>query len=226
MRTIQSVRRHNARQLMDEQGGPTAFAHRLQRDPSYISQITGAVPRKSIGDKMARHIEQACRKPEGWLDESHEKNQQHEASLIEKHPPDDFVMLGVARLQRCTSGELSVTTEERMGGVPRAALQRLNIAQDDALLVEVHGDAHGWALPDGSLVAVNTKDASPREGKLYALRDDDLLRVRILMPQPGGGLTLRTFNRDDYPDEHLDANQVGERIEILGRVFWSATTWQ
>lgn len=112
-----------------------------------------------------------------------------------------------------------------MGGVPRAALDRLGITEDEALLVEVHGDAHGLALPDGSMVAVNTTDTTPREGKAYALRDHDMLRVRVLVPQPGGGMILRTYDRDEYPDETLTPDQARERLEILGRVFWSATTW-
>jgi hypothetical protein len=43
-----------------------AFAAALQISPSMWSQIKSSRP---IGDKLARQIEHACRKPAGWLDE-------------------------------------------------------------------------------------------------------------------------------------------------------------
>lgn len=43
-----------------------AFAQRLQISPSMWSQIKSSRP---IGDKLARQIESACRRPSGWLDE-------------------------------------------------------------------------------------------------------------------------------------------------------------
>lgn len=225
MPTIQQVRRANARLVMQQIGGPSSFAHRIDRDPSYVSQITGASHSKAIGDRMARHIEQCLGKPEGWLDEQHEPAPAPEASEV-AHTAADFVTLPVAKMAKSTEGEPVLTTEGEVGGVPRDVLERIGITTDQAMLVEVHGDAHGLALPDGSLVAVNKEDTDPREGKVYAIQDSDMLRVRILVPEPGGGLVLRTFNRADYPDEHLDPAQVARRIRVLGRVFWSATRWQ
>lgn len=231
MRTIQRIRRENARALMSQLGGPSALAQRLDRDPSYISQILGASHSKAIGDRMARHIEECLNKPEGWLDEPHPLDQGGRSKVVEAthltgRPSSDFVTLRIAFIRRNDAGEAELSTEGEMGGVPRSALARLGITEEQALLVEVHGEAHGLALPDGSLVAVNTTDTEPREGKVYAIQDSDMLRVRILVPEPGGGLVLRTFNRADYPDEHLDPSQVARRIRVLGRVFWSATSWQ
>lgn len=222
MRTIQRVRRENTRRLMQQVGGPSALAFRLDRDPSYISQIVGASHSKAIGDRMARHIEEKLGKPEGWLDEPHDPV---EVTKVAGRDEADFVTLRIAVIQKSDSGGSIVSTNGEMGGVPKDELDRLNITTDQAMLVEVHGEAHGLALPDGSMVAVNTTDTEPREGKVYAIQDDDLLRVRILVPEPGGGLTLRTFNRTDYPDERLDPEQAARRVNILGRVFWSATSW-
>lgn len=224
MRNIHHVRRQNARRLMRELGGPAAMANLLDRDPSYISQILGASHSKSIGDRMARHIEISAQRPEGWLDEPHDDLV--EATKVLPPRDSDFVTLCIANIKTCADGEVELTKDGSMGGVPRSALEALGITPDEALLVEVHGEAHGLALPDGSLVAVNTTETQPREGKVYAIQDFDMLRVRILVPEPGGGLILRTFNRADYPDEHLDPAQVEKRITVLGRVFWSATRWQ
>lgn len=223
MKTIQAIRRDNARQLMREAGGPASFAALIGREPPYVSHILGSRPTKGIGGRMARHIEQCVGKPTGWLDQ--DRDTLPEASLADAGSSRAFVTLSVAHIETNDTGGSAVVKKGEVGGVPKTALDRLGITEDDALIVEVHGDAHGATLPDGSLVAINTRDTEPREGKTYALRDCDMLRVRVLVPQPGGGMILRTHNREEYPDEHLSANQVSERLEILGRVFWSATAW-
>nr|WP_259372001.1 hypothetical protein [Caldimonas mangrovi] len=50
-------------------GMEQAYARKLQMSPSMWSQIKSNRP---IGDKLARQIEAACGKPNGWLDEEHE----------------------------------------------------------------------------------------------------------------------------------------------------------
>jgi len=72
------TRRRNALALFQEfaerslasgaapKGLEQAFAAQLQVSPSMWSQIKSARP---IGDKLARQIEQHCRKASGWLDE-------------------------------------------------------------------------------------------------------------------------------------------------------------
>jgi hypothetical protein len=45
------------------------FAASLEISPSMWSQIKSSRP---IGDKLARQIEQHCKKPSGWLDEERE----------------------------------------------------------------------------------------------------------------------------------------------------------
>ena len=45
------------------------FAERLQIQPSYWSQIKGRS--RQIGERLARHFEQLCHKPNGWMDRPH-----------------------------------------------------------------------------------------------------------------------------------------------------------
>jgi len=62
------------------------------------------------------------------------------------------------------------------------------------------------------------------DGQIYALDHDGLLRVKFLYRKEGGGLTLRSFNGEEYPDEHYSFDEIMEqRISILGRVFWWST---
>ncbi len=71
MKTISDVRLENARFLAKKHQNLAEFARVIDREPTQVSRFMGANPTKNIGDKIARHIEQACRQPKGWLDKDH-----------------------------------------------------------------------------------------------------------------------------------------------------------
>lgn len=66
-----AVRYKNARSLIDEVGSLEAFAEKIERAPTQCSAFAGANPRKGIGDRMARHIEDKFGKLHGWMDREH-----------------------------------------------------------------------------------------------------------------------------------------------------------
>lgn len=56
---------------------------------------------------------------------------------------------------------------------------------------------------------------------MFAINHNNQLRVKILYRLPRGGLRMRSFNRDEHPDEEYTDEQLrSENIVILGRVFW------
>ncbi len=71
---IQDVRYHNLQALLIEVGGNQAeLARRTGTNAAYINQIlnnsqlpSGKV--RSVGERLARMLEQAFQKPEGWMD--------------------------------------------------------------------------------------------------------------------------------------------------------------
>src|SRR6185436_16633783 len=69
--TSSSIRLENFRELIKRTGGPAEAARKLDMDDSQLSQIAGKHPTRNIGTSLARRIEQAFRKPEGWLDMPH-----------------------------------------------------------------------------------------------------------------------------------------------------------
>lgn len=56
------------KQLVKEAGGLARFAEIVGISASQAWQIAGNAPVRGIGSKMAARIEQAFRKPAGWLD--------------------------------------------------------------------------------------------------------------------------------------------------------------
>lgn len=86
-----SIRYLNTRILVEEVGGVSNFAEKINKGQSQTSQFAGTNPIKGIGNKVAREIEEAFNKPHGWLDLVHEKN---ESSDFEKNITSPFPIAG------------------------------------------------------------------------------------------------------------------------------------
>ncbi|WP_434361031.1 helix-turn-helix domain-containing protein [Parasalinivibrio latis] len=102
----------------------------------------------------------------------------------------------------------------------KSTLRGLGVEYGNAACVTVSGNSMEPVLPDKSSVGI---DMAERErvvdGAIYAINHAGLLRVKVLQNLPAGGLRLKSFNYDDYPNEDYNAEQVKD-IEILGRAFW------
>src|ERR1700687_1247419 len=69
--TSSSIRLANFRNLIKRAGGAGDAARKLDMDDSQLSQIAGKNPVRNIGTSLARRIEKAFKRPEGWLDVPH-----------------------------------------------------------------------------------------------------------------------------------------------------------
>jgi SOS-response transcriptional repressor LexA len=71
MNSVYDVRLSNMRLLIDQAGGNSAFAEKIERDPTMVSRCAGKNPRRQIGASLARHVESKLGLPTGWLDLVH-----------------------------------------------------------------------------------------------------------------------------------------------------------
>lgn len=108
----------------------------------------------------------------------------------------------------------------------KLTLRRQGVQPSEAVCVTVHGNSMEPVLPDGSTVGVDRGTTVVSDGKMYALDHGGQLRVKTLYRLPGGGVRMRSFNREEHPDEEYSASEMAEHeIEVLGRVFWSSVLW-
>ncbi|WP_205966184.1 S24 family peptidase, partial [Pseudomonas viridiflava] len=64
------------------------------------------------------------------------------------------------------------------------------------------------------------------DGKMYAINHDGQLRVKMLYRLPGGGVRMRSYNRNEHPVEEYSAqDMVDKQIIVVGKVFWSSVLW-
>lgn len=103
----------------------------------------------------------------------------------------------------------------------RQTLRRLGVEPESAVCVSVCGNSMEPVLPDGSTAGVDKGATSIKDGDIYALTHNGHLRVKLLYKLPTGGIRMRSFNRDEYPDEEYSLQDISQQeIEVLGRVFW------
>ncbi|WP_249553779.1 helix-turn-helix transcriptional regulator [Shewanella sp. 10B] len=101
----------------------------------------------------------------------------------------------------------------------KSTLRRQGVSAADAVCVKVNGNSMEPVLPHGSTVGVDTSHTDIVDGKMYAINHDGMLRVKMLYKLPGGGVRLRSYNIEEWPDEQINSEQI-KHIKIIGKVFW------
>jgi len=77
MKTIDEIRRENLALAIKKTRTAAALASLVQTAPAYISQLRNAAPDsktgtpKTMGDDLARRIEEALGQESGWMDRDH-----------------------------------------------------------------------------------------------------------------------------------------------------------
>src|SRR5690554_5050265 len=84
MKTIDEIRRDNARKLADSVGGNTSFSEKIDRETTQTSRFIGKNHTKNIGDAMARHIEESFGLRKGWLDQNWEATSTEGSEINER----------------------------------------------------------------------------------------------------------------------------------------------
>lgn len=117
-----------------------------------------------------------------------------------------------------TAVETSSTQYFRLG---KLMLDRQNIHPSEAVCITVSGNSMEPVLPDLSTVGVDRGVTTVTDGKMYALDHAGQLRVKLVYRLPRGGLRLRSYNRDEHPDEEYTAKEISDgELSIIGKVFW------
>lgn len=97
----------------------------------------------------------------------------------------------------------------------KSTLRRLNVPPESGFFLRVDGDSMYPEIADGATVGINTASKKIRDGKIYAVSQDGLARLKSVFLVPGG-YRLHSLN-DQYPDETTDLS-----LRIIGQLFWAA----
>lgn len=100
----------------------------------------------------------------------------------------------------------------------RSTLRRKGVDPDAVACVTIIGNSMEPVIPDGTAIGVDTNDTDIQSGKMYAIDQAGMLRVKVVYKLPNG-LRLRSYNSDEWPDEHVTGPDL-EQLRVIGRVFW------
>ncbi|WP_046335983.1 S24 family peptidase [Xenorhabdus bovienii] len=100
----------------------------------------------------------------------------------------------------------------------KATLRRIGVPTDGSTILcfPAKGDSMEPVIPDGTAIAIDISNKKIIDGKVYAIEQDGLKRLKCLYRRPKGKLLIRSYNRDEYEDEVADEDQVS----IIGKMFW------
>ncbi|AKG10859.1 S24 family peptidase [Moraxella bovoculi] len=103
------------------------------------------------------------------------------------------------------------------------AARRAGANPNKVICTTLSGDSMEELILNGSMIAIDTSKKDIREGKIYAFRHGNMLRVKYLIPRPDGGLVIRSHN-ERYTDEVITGDEIeNENIQIIGWVWnWSS----
>ncbi|OCG28196.1 transcriptional regulator [Gilliamella sp. wkB108] len=215
---LKEIRARNLRQWFSGKTVP-------QKEKSYISQLMNG--KASFGEKSARRLEHDYGMPFYYLDtESNGSNATMLGNIDEwdsKTPLDnDEIEIPFYKDVRLSAGDGFADDIEDYNGyklrLSKSTMRKYGIDKDCAVCLTVYGDSMEPVFRDGSTVGIDQADTNIRDGKIYAINHDGLLRIKILEKLPGNQIKIRSYN-PGYDDEIVPQ----DAITVLGRVWWQSS---
>jgi phage repressor protein C with HTH and peptisase S24 domain len=236
-----SIRRNNLRTLAERYETQAEFAALCGTAPSVISLIISPNPKRNLGHRLARKIEDAVGLPAGWMDTAHpranfvEPNAKILSNGIDEWDDetpldDDEVELPLLKEVELSAGDGKTVVQ--VGGSRKLrfgkhTVRSMGVQPDQAVCVMVSGNSMEPVLQNGGTVAIDctkNKVTDIIDGKMYAINHSGHVRVKQVYRLPRGGLRLRSFNREEHADEDYTAEEmIAEEIGLIGRVFWASS---
>lgn len=230
--TREEIRRENARNLADQAGGQVEFGRALNMVPSQVSQIIGKTPVKNIGNSIAKRIEQAFNKPDGWLDVQHSNPEQVEVAEAPGAKPvtDDEdlapAMVAIRMVpEHLRAGITGFETDHLFedGGhlhVPRQWLEENDLSPDQLRAIKIKGDSMVPMMYAGDVAVVNIKDTSRVNGGVFALNfKGESVVKRLRYERREWYLTSENPDFQQEPCRTGDCNVIGRVVRFEPRNF-------
>jgi phage repressor protein C with HTH and peptisase S24 domain len=152
------------------------------------------------------------------------KNWRSRPSVAAFHPdddlPDDIVLVPESRIEFSGgNGRINyeLVEDQEPATYRRSWFQKYGINPERVRRFRVAGDSMEPLLYARDTILVNLDETQVVDGRLYALRYGDQLRVKYLSRRLDGTLILRSVN-PSYKDEEVSSELANEHITVIGRV--------
>jgi phage repressor protein C with HTH and peptisase S24 domain len=225
------LRRENLRKWTAQHGTPS-------EERSYFSQLINGS--SSFGEKSARRLERDYRMGDMYLDSPTNsgtseqplttpppaprvdtKKSHVSAVHPDDTPLDDFVYVPESKIEFSAGNGRAAMYEliedEEPATYRLSWFQKYGINPNRVRRFRVSGDSMEPLLFARDTILVNQDETTVVDGRLYAIRYGEELRVKYLSRRLDGTLVLRSVN-PQYKDEEVSPEMVGTHITVIGRV--------
>lgn len=162
--------------------------------------------------------------PSGAPPQSERRHGDRRAAVLAYDPedgvPDDMVLVPESRIEFAGgNGRINyeLVEESEPATYRRSWFQKYGLNPERVRRFRVTGDSMEPLLYARDTILVNLDETQVVDGRLYALRYGDQLRVKYLSKRLDGTLILRSVN-PAYKDEEVPAELANEHITVIGRV--------
>ena len=194
------------------------------KEKSYVSQlINGTAP---FGERAARRLERDYGMGDMYLDSASSGAESANLSKVSAtHPddvhPDDVVYVPESRIEFSAGNGRTAAYEliedQEPASYRLSWFQKYGINPKHVRRFRVSGDSMEPMLFARDTILVNMDETNVVDGKMYAIRYGDELRVKYLSRRIDGTMILRSVN-PLYKPEELTPEMASEHITVIGRV--------
>ncbi|OOF25069.1 hypothetical protein BZJ19_10140 [Salinivibrio proteolyticus] len=214
MKTIEELRLVNARKLVERFDTLSKFAEAVDRAPTQMSRVIGRNPSKSMGSRMARHIEQRLGLEEGWLDVSHDEVQSGVVHEPKAFYPSSSVGFGYPLISSVQAGNWSDIDERDVLSAPRYPCPVP--CSPKTFVLKVEGISMEPDFKEGHLIWVDP-NVQPINKSLVVARLDDRNQATFKqLIQEDGLKMLKPLNKE-WPEQYV---QINGNCTIVGVVVF------
>jgi phage repressor protein C with HTH and peptisase S24 domain len=234
MKTNDEIRRRNLLIAIDRCQTAAKLAEAVGTSAAYLSQIKNQTPEsktgkpKTMGDDLARRIEDALGEAQGWMDTDHEQLDQAAAAEIfpgampvvsMESDADYYYQIPLVKL-RLQAGMQGVRTEPdfQSGGkksVPRDWVDREGLDPARLVAIQVKGESMEPTLYEGDTIVINLADTKLVDNAIYAVNYEGEAVVKRIARDVGQWWLMS--DNADQRKFHRRACRGGECI-VVGRV--------
>lgn len=217
------ARQRRLRELLQTRfdGNQAELARAIDKKDAYVSFMLtdfSLIHHKKIGEQMAWHIESKLGLPKGWLDGDEKPKARGVISIGETDPTPNGYTLVKRKIINLSAGGGSVIFEEE--DAPPLAfrtewLYKERLDPDKLVVAYATGDSMEPRIHDGDMLLIDTARRVPVDGKIYAIRIGEELRVKRIYRRTVS--VLLHSDNPAYPDEELSLQQA-EGLHVIGRV--------
>lgn len=159
-----------------------------------------------ISDKVARKLESALNKPEGYLDQK-----------IPSIATVEIPVIGTVLNKSSLSESLANTST--YGGIDRSTLQNFGWESQNLFIVIINDNSMEPIIKDKAEVIIDKSKTEIENNKFYAIRVDSTILIRKILKSPlKKTISLIPENQNDFPSEEVDIKD--SRCEVLGKVVY------